>query len=81
MKTEPTNEENAVDTTRETPDGVRCFECGAPIEVGPSRGLAVAEGIVLCEACCERTTRDRATKAPLEMPPWFDDLAGPKHHT
>lgn len=81
MKTEPTNEGNDVDTTREDSEGVRCFECGAPIEVGPTRGLAVAEGIVLCEACCERTTREDAREAPVEMPPWFEDLTGPKHHT
>jgi hypothetical protein len=58
----------------ELDEQTRCFECGL-IASPDGRGLAVAEGIVLCQTCCERRggsyDHERAT---WTLKPWFDDL-------
>ncbi len=38
---------------------ILCFECGEPIHAIVERGVAVTEGIVLCERCCEQHEPER----------------------
>ncbi len=65
----------------ELDERTRCFECGAIIPPSDGRGLAVAEGIVLCHDCCvRRGGRFDGEHQVWSMPPWFDDLVGQGPH-
>jgi hypothetical protein len=60
----------------------RCFECSRFIAPPIELGLEVAEGVVLCADCCRARRADRGgMHERWAMPEWFDDLAGPTHHT
>jgi hypothetical protein len=67
--------------TEDLGDATRCFECGVRVTQSVNWGLAVTEGIVLCQACCiRRGSREGHEYRRLTMPPWFDDLAASWPH-
>jgi hypothetical protein len=82
--------EHHTPNSEEVSEQTKCFECGEMIQRegescddvaigGRSRrpGLAVAEGIVLCHACClHRGAQYDHDRSVWVMVPWFDDLVG-----